>query len=200
MTLTYPLSLPYSRFVSSRFRLVPIVARNRVGSGASFAREIAPAYWQADLRTVPHNETEFGRWMAFFDALRGGSKSCLLFDPHRCFPIRHSGFTGTGTLAAISSIRQVSVSGLPGGFVLTAGDYIGFERGGRYSLHRVVQDSTAIGGMVSVAIEPPLPPHFVAGSLVRLNRPVGEFMIDSFDGERRAGKKPVSFSATSRVA
>jgi hypothetical protein len=200
MALTYPLALPFSRFVRTRFEIVPVVARNRIGSGATFAREIAPAFWRAGLTSAPHREDEFGRWLAFFDALRGGAKSFLLFDPHRCFPIAHSGFTGTGAIASISSPRQIGVSGLPGAFKLTAGDYIGFERSGRYSLHRVVADATASGGgAVSVSIEPALAPQFTAGSLVRLNRPVGEFMLDSYSAERRSGKKPVSFTATSRV-
>lgn len=200
MALAYPLTLPAARFVRSRFDIVPVVARNRIGSGASFAREIAPAFWQADLTTARLREDDFGRFVAKFDALRGGAKSFLLSDPRRCTPIAHPEFAGTASISSIASVRQVGVSGLPGGFKLTAGDYIGFERLGRYSLHRVVEDATASGGGVaSVNFEPALAPHFLVGSLVRLNRPVGEFMLDTFSAERQAGRNPVSFSATSRV-
>jgi hypothetical protein len=199
MALSYPLNLPFDRFVSTRFQIVPMVAKTRTGA-ASFAREIGPAYWVAEISTPPHTPEELYRWLAFFDALRGGAKSFLLYDGGRLAPLAHPTHTGTASLSVITNPRQVSISGLPGGFSLAAGDYLGFERSGRYSLHRVVQDSVASGGGVAaVSFEPPLSSHFVTGSLVRLNKPKGEFVLDSHDATRGLLPSSVSFSATSRA-
>jgi hypothetical protein len=199
MALSFPLALPFERFVSTRFRIVPLVAKTRTGA-ASFAREIGPAYWSAEVSTPPHTPEELYRWLAFFDALRGGAKSFLLFDAGRLAPFAHPTHTGTANLSAITNPRQVSINGLPAAFKMTAGDYIGFERTGRYSLHRVVQDATAsAGGVAAVSFEPPLAAHFQTGSLVRLNKPKGEFVLDSHEATRGLLPSPVSFSATSRA-
>jgi len=75
-----------------------------------------------------------------------------------------------------SNLRELRLTGLPSGYVLSAGDMLGFQYGSnpvRYALHRIAVDGTASSGGLTPFIEivPNLRPGAVAGLMVSLIRP-----------------------------
>lgn len=216
MAVTFPIQMPSDGFSVSRFRLVPVSTRNRTRGGATFGTTIGTSYWAISVTTWPMYRQEQGKWLAFFDVLRGNVKAMLLYNPGREYPSAYKNFDGlvkAGTStpftgqAALSSIsaNAVGLNGLPANFILSRGDLLGLVENNRYSLHRIVEDRVANGsGATSVfQIEPPIPGGlFTIAAAVDLYRPKVEAILDdgSISGdEETAEPKPISFSATSRA-
>ena len=69
----------------------------------------------------------------------------------------------------------MTLAGLPGGFVVTAGDMFAFTYGSsplRYALHRVVVGGVASSGGVGVVeVVPPIRPGYTLGVPVVIQRP-----------------------------
>lgn len=94
-------------------------------------------------------------------ALEEPGASFLIYDARKPYPI--SDPTGailgaaTPTIASLNANnRELTVSGLPAGYVLSKGDYIGWTYGAnptRYALHRIAVGGAANGSGVSPSIE-----------------------------------------------
>lgn len=216
MAITFPVQMPTNDFTVSRFRLVPVSTRNRLRSGATYGTTIGTAYWSISVTTWPMHRQEQGKWLAFFDVLRGNVKPMLLYNPGREYPAAYSSFAGmvkSGTStpftgqAALSSISATAVglNGLPANFILSRGDLLGLVQNNRYTLHRIVEDRIANASGVTTVfqVEPPIPTNFfTVAATVDLYRPKVEAILDdgSVSGdEETAEPKPISFSATSRA-
>lgn len=216
MAVTFPIQMPSDGFSVSRFRLVPVSTRNRLRSGATYGTTIGTAYWSISVTTWPMHRQEQGKWLAFFDVLRGNVKPMLLYNPGREYPAAYKNFEGlvragtstpfTGT-AALSSIsaNAVGLNQLPANFILSRGDLLGLVQNNRYSLHRIVEDRVANGSGTTTTfqVEPPIPTNFfTVAATVNLYRPKIEAILDdgSISGdEETAEPKPITFSATSRA-
>lgn len=216
MAVTFPIEMPTEGFSVARFRLVPVSTRNRLRSGATFGTTIGAAYWSISVTSWPMHKFEQGKWLAFLDVLRGNVKPMLLYNPGREYPAAYKNFIGmvrAGTSTpftgrcALSSISATSVglNQLPANFILARGDLLGLVQNGRYSLHRIVEDSVANGSGATTVfqVEPPIPiSFFTTAAAVDLYRPKVEAILDdgSISGdEETAEPKPISFSATSRA-
>jgi hypothetical protein len=73
-------------------------------------------------------------------------------------------------------MRELRITGLPVGYVLSAGDMLGFQYGSnpvRHALHRIVVGGTASSGGLTPMLEvvPNLRPGAAAGLTVSLVRP-----------------------------
>lgn len=216
MAITFPVQMPTSGFSVARFRLVPVSTRNRTRGGATYGTTIGTAYWTINITTWPLYKQDQGKWIAFFDSLRGNVKPMLLYNPGREYPAAYTSFAGmvkAGTAtpfagqAALSSISATSVglNGLPANFILSRGDLLGLVQNGKYTLHRIVEDRVANASGVTTVfqVEPPIPTNsFTVAAVVDLYRPKVEAILDdgSISGdEETAEPKPISFSATSRA-
>jgi hypothetical protein len=78
--------------------------------------------------------------------------------------------------------REMQVSGLPAGYVLSAGDYLSFSYGSspvRLALHRVVSGVTTVGTGITPLFEvmPAIKPGAVVGAAVNFYRPFCKAVI-----------------------
>lgn len=105
----------------------------------------------------------------------------LVHDPRHCGPALDPGGVILGAaepeiMAVESNAREMSLEGLPAGYGLRAGDWIGWQYGTnpvRYAMHRLLSDADADGsgetGLFSVT--PPIRPGDIVGAAVTLVRP-----------------------------
>jgi hypothetical protein len=121
-------------------------------------------------------------WRAFMAQLRGATRRFFGFDMKRPFPKQHPSFAGLtragggafdGTATAWSETltadgdSDIELTGLPAGFILSQGDYIGFRWAATeasvagliwHHVGRVVIAGIAdVSGVVTVTCEPPVP-------------------------------------------
>ncbi len=108
-------------------------------------------------------------------------------------------FDGTATLQTVTNTRQVTVSGLPAGFIINRGCNIGFRRSPLVrSLHMVTEAVTANGsGVAVVKFRFGLDPLFVpAGTTVDFEKPSCVMGLDpEFSAPKAWSSRRVSFSA-----
>jgi len=214
MALTYPLQMPTEYMQKTDFQLVDVVSVNRLRGGKALGTIMAPFYWAASMTTEKLTVRDHGRWDAFFDGLRGGTKSCLLYDTARIVPKSYTvnttmsragggAFDWTAPVTNFTDPRTVTMTTLPASFQLLCGDYVSFVKAGKYSLHRIVEDKAANGAgqMTELCFEPSISDTFLTGSTANFLRPKGEFILDggSINRQREDLPVPVSFKATSRV-
>ncbi len=78
----------------------------------------------------------------------------------------------TPSIASVAANnRDITLSGLPANYALSAGDLISWEYGGRYSLHRIVDGVVADGSGQAVIEVYPFAPDGSAGQSVTLANP-----------------------------
>jgi hypothetical protein len=100
-----------------------------------------------------------------------------------------------------SNLRELRLTGLPSGYVLSAGDMLGFQYGSspvRYALHRIVVGGTASSSGLTPMLElvPNLRPGAVAGMTVSLIRPARKARLlpePSYGSGRQALSRGASF-------
>lgn len=138
-------------------------------------------------------------WRAFFARLRGRIRRFYCGDPSRPFPLAYqngfAGLTRAGTATAFDGSATswsqainsagdalITLNGLPAGFTISTGDYIGWKWDAagaavgsfeRRTLARAVLPTTANGsGQALVTVEPPLNTALVpAGAVAHLDNP-----------------------------
>lgn len=171
--------------------------------------DVGPAVWRARYQTVALKSEWFGLWQAFIASLEGGQNSFLGYDarrriPRSCFGAGlPSGFSGACTLAAIAADRRsITLSGVPNGLLLMAGDYVSlsFTISGRASmaLVRVTEGATVAGGTVTLGVSPWVPFGITAGGAANLKYPGALFALDPAsvqEGANILGRKTLAFTA-----
>jgi len=84
-------------------------------------------------------------------------------------------------LAGVSSNNQsIQISGLPSGYVISPGDYVGWQNAdGTRALHRALQGATASGGGITpaFAVEGLVRPGTATGAAITLVRPTCRAII-----------------------
>ena len=177
MALVYPLALPTRPGLKlCDFRISRRQAVARPGSGAVQSLELADPLWAVNAETAVLKPAERGVWRAFFDALRGGSKTFLMYDTSRPYPLAYAeGFAGlviagtatpyvgAGLLTNVSG-TTLTISQLPTGFVISPGDYVGVPTATPRAVFRAsVNGAIASNLGVAVVDVEPVPPQDLAG-------------------------------------
>jgi hypothetical protein len=173
MTITFPRDFPLDGCFTEDCIFEPIYSqtRNITGGGSPDVADVAPMLWSGKWRTRVLTRAEFAVWDAWLDSLRGGLRY-FKGRPNRArwplaYPRGFAGllvsavqFTGSGTLTAIGAGRDtITVSALPVGFVLAAGDWLSIPVGSRQRLHKITEGGTASGGgAVDLTVEPIISP------------------------------------------
>ncbi|MAY32786.1 MAG: hypothetical protein CMM86_09295 [Rhodovulum sp.] len=139
----------------------------------------APPVWMARFETFPIIEAEADALEAQIMGLRGALVPFWCHTARRPVPLSVEAETapalGAPVVAGIGADRDaLSLSGLPAGFVLSAGDFVSVDLGAdRAALIRLVGSGVADGAGVTPAI--PVVPGVAAGVAVgmaaRLDRP-----------------------------
>lgn len=146
--------------------------------GEVLTADIGTALWtgQIDMQTLEHHEAAAVR--PVINVLRRAGTSFLVADATRPWPRLdpHGTLLGAATptiLAVGSSMREISIEGLPAGYQISRGDLISWTYGSsptRYALHECIGSATADGAGETALIEvtPPIRPGTVAGAAVAL--------------------------------
>ncbi|TDT94552.1 hypothetical protein DFO45_2302 [Azorhizobium sp. AG788] len=212
MSLTFPRSYPFAVLGLSSLVFTPsrVQVTSRARGGLVQGAETGRTLWSVQGQTPELNEDEFEEMQAFFDSLRGVLNTFMLYDPARIRPRAYPGsgwagvtramggaFDGTAFLS-LASAYSLSLTGLPLGYRIMAGDMLSWAWGSSRTLHRAVETVTASGGGVTVQVEPDIPPGSAVGATVKLEAADAVFKLT---GElpqprrRTVGGEPISFSA-----
>ena len=159
MALAFP--LPITGF----FNLLPIEQisfdcpeqnqESQTGKGERMSAELAPMLWTAEIKLGPMMMDETAQIDTLLDVLRAAGRMFFAYDPRRRGPLADPTGLILGAavpvIASMPNARDLTISGLPVGYQLSAGDYLAFDYGGRRALHRLVSGGVAsVGGVTPV--------------------------------------------------
>lgn len=151
------------------------------GGGDLLTADIGERLWQGEVTLGKITRAEDADAITLIDVIRAG-KPFLVFDVRRPGP--RDDLTGASLGSAAVTIhalpvnnRQVRLAGLPAGYTLQRGDYLGWDYGSapvRRALHKVVDVSVtadAAGTTPAFEILPNVREGAQLGAAVRLVRP-----------------------------
>lgn len=185
---------------------------SRLGDGSILKASLGAALWtgEATLPSGPHRlqseaEVRLARLM------RAG-ETLLVYDPRSNGPAADPGGAilgaSTPTIHTLDADnRRLRVQGLPVGYQLSVGDWIGWTYGGspvRYAAHRIETAAVADGSGLTplFAVEPFTRPGVTVGTAVNLIRPPIKAVLTGADygaGRARVSQGPTfSFIQTLR--
>lgn len=159
---------------------------SRTKGGDILTADNGARLWQGEITLGQITRSELATVRPMLTLLRGAGTSFLMNDPTRPYP--QSDPTGSllaGASPVISGLpnaRELSISGLPSGYVLSPDDMLGFSYASspmRRALHQVVTGGTAgTGGNLSmIEVTPPIRPGAAVGAAITLIRPVCKAVI-----------------------
>lgn len=185
MVLAYPLSrnqfmatLPIAKM---SFTLPERMQSNVTKGGERISADIGPRLWVGQVTLDVLEPAEAGPVQAMLDLLRASDASFLAYDVSRPGPYRdmHGVILGAST-PSIQTLpagnQTMSLTGLPPGYVLSAGDRLSFtytNGSTRYALHRILETvmADATGTTPAFQVLPAIRPGAVTGTAVTLIRP-----------------------------
>ena len=185
MPLTYPLS--YAQFLGAlrvaevTFRLSHPQEHTRLGDGTVISASLGASLWTGTIRLAQANHPRHAQMEALIALMDQPGATFLCHDPRQIGPASDpsGSILGSRTVTIHSvagNLRELRITGLPSGYVLSSGDMLSFQYGTnpiRYALHRVVVGAAAssIGLSPMLEVVPNLRPGAVAGLTVTLVRP-----------------------------
>lgn len=147
---------------------------NKTAGGLVISSERGARLWQGSIQMTPLPNADASEIDAKMAVLTGSGMSFLMYDSRAAYPRSDP----TGSILGASSVilntvnanlNDITLSGLPVGYVISPGDTLSFTYGSaptRYALHRVVSGGTAGGTGItgSIQVSPPLRTGYVAGT------------------------------------
>lgn len=208
--LSYPLSyaqlLGALRVEEVTFRLSHPQEHTRLGDGTVISASLGASLWTGSIRLAQANHPRHAEMEALIALMDQPGASFLCHDPRQIGPASDPAGAILGSSAptihtVAANLRELRITGLPVGYVLSAGDMLAFQYGSapvRYGLHRIVVGGTASSGGLTPLMEvvPNLRPGAVAGLPVLLIRPAckARLMPDpSYGAGRQALSRGASF-------
>ena len=186
MALAYPLSLAqfFDTLPVASVTMRPGDARSfsETGGGAQIAAQRGTRLWHGSVRIDLDRHSAISAIEARLALLEEPGASFLVYDRRKPWPSADPGGLGVqSSTVRIASLnannRELTLKGLPSGYVITAGDLMGWTYGAsplRYALHRVVTGATANGSGVTGSIEvtPFIRQGAAVDAIVSLGKPV----------------------------
>lgn len=174
MAIVFPRAIPDVPYTRADLRPNEQVAAARTHGGIGFRSEIGDPFWTVDLETKPLRMTIKDEVVAWALSLRGGLKSVLFRNPHRCTPKLHEAdptpAQDEGVIASVASGNVLIVDSVSASLMLSPGDWIGLQNT-HYHLAKVTDYSIALT-TATITVEPPPPDDLaVAGTIVRFVQP-----------------------------
>ena len=155
------------------------------GDGRMWSSQLSTPLWTSSYNLYSQTPAEARAINAKINALDGTSQTMFWADPYYSGPA--SGVTtglGNVTVASVRADRgAVALTGLPGSFEASAGDYLTIPYGsGRVYMGQLAEDGIAgAGGVLSQReIRPYLPFGIAAGATVQLVRPYFKAMVTDY--------------------
>ena len=208
--LSYPLS--YAQFLGAlrveevTFRLSHPQEHTLLGDGTVISASLGASLWTGTIKLAQANHPRHAQMEALIGLMDQPGATFLCHDPRYFGPANDpSGATlGSRTVtihSVASNLRELRLTGLPSGYVLSAGDMLGFQYGAnpvRHALHRIVVGGTASSSGLTPMLElvPKLRPGAAAGLTVSLIQPACKARLlpePSFGAGRQALSRGASF-------
>lgn len=207
------INIPDLPWATCDFNPISPASSNRMESRRTETMSFGTPYWTMSMTTHWLEEHLYGVFDAFTMKADARGKLLLAHDVSRPRPIAmDSGLPLSGTKAGGGAFNgdvtfsdvtgsTLSITGLPAGFIFTAGDYVEVRKSELVrSLHRIIEPVTAsAGGTATVEIMYGLDTqNFNAACTGHLETPSCVMMIDpgSVQAPKSWGNRSASFSAT----
>ncbi|MBY6091080.1 hypothetical protein [Maritimibacter alkaliphilus] len=195
MALTFPLStalffdlLPISRVT---FRLGAALTSSETGGGEVITHRIGARLWTGEITLDKDRHRELAAVEALIALLEEPGASFLLHDKRQVGPRADPDGTVLGAAEPLiadlaTDMSGLSLQGLPEGYSLSPGDYLGFSYGSaptRHALHRLVTGGTASasGTTPTLSVVPALRLGVAPGTPVQLVSPSCKARLSSAD-------------------
>jgi hypothetical protein len=192
MPLSFP--LPLSQFWGDRnhvggltFHLTGNTVAEISSGGEVFTSTRGTRLWTGQVSFARRSAREIRRTDAILSELREAGTSFLIFPLDAEYPQNDptGGLLGAATPTVsfvFANGAELSVAGLPAGYVLRQGDFLSFPYGAnpvRQALHQVVRDRTAdAGGTIQfLQLTPRIRPGLATGTVLTLVRPVCKAIV-----------------------
>lgn len=184
MPLIYPLAVADFADVlpiaSLSFHLPEQVVQSRTGKGEQLTADVGERLWTGRITLGRLTKAEAARPEVLVDLVRQAGRSFLIYDHHRTNPRLDPtgailGSSAVTILALGGDARELSLTGLPAGYTLSAGDHLSFSYGSLQALHRIVDTSVVANGSGQTPlfeVIPAIRPGAVAGAAVQLRKAV----------------------------
>jgi len=158
---------------------------SRSAGAQTQAKDLGSPLWRASFATAPAHFRDAAAIEAALISLNGSAGSFLGHDVRRPFPAAYADgvFDDTAVIDELDTgdAFRIRLGGLPQGFTLTPGDYLGFSYGSRPSraLHTVtVGGAAGSQGKVWLTVFPWIRAGAAAGTPVTLKRPPCEMILE----------------------
>lgn len=189
MALSFPYALDFLAKCLTGERVPLLLKRfdeiSGSGDGRMWSSQLSTPLWTSSYNLYSQTPAEARAINAKINALDGTSQTMFWADPYYSGPA--SGVTtglGNVTVASVRADRgAVALTGLPGSFEASAGDYLTIPYGsGRVYMGQLAEDGVAgAGGVLSQReIRPYLPFGIAAGATVQLVRPYFKAMVTDY--------------------
>ena len=178
MTITYPLDLlPGFPGWTPGFSLKWRQEQSTQASGRILVKDMGSPLWTLRAVSKVLSPNNLDLWRARLTSLENGLQTFKAYPMSRCYPILYPhgswptgvAFSGACQLASIDASRKViSLSGLPAGFKLSAGDYVSVSG----DLHQVMEPATAAAGITGFfEVRPHIWPGVTAPKAATVKQP-----------------------------
>ena len=177
------------KIASVQWSLALAMAETTTRGGAVIRTGIGAALWTGRASLAPAYHRDAAAVEALLAELTQPGQSVLAYDPRyngpRMDPAGVILGAATPTIHTLNpDNRRMRVAGLPAGYVLSAGDYIGWQYGAnpvRYALHRVTGAATASGAGLTplFSVTPHIRTGASVGAAVALVRPVCKCLVSA---------------------
>lgn len=185
MALSFPLSTAqfFDLLPIRAFRMKPADNRtsSETGGGEFISAGRGQRLWQGEVTLDLDIHAQIAGLDAKLSLLEEAGASFLMYDPRKPYPSADpDGSILSGSSPVIAELennnQQMRISSLPGGYVITPGDLVGWTYGSnpvRYALHRVVVGGTADGSGLTpkLQVTPFIAPGAQLNAAVTLIRP-----------------------------
>jgi len=178
-----------------------------LGDGTVISASLGASLWTGTIRLAQANHPRHAQMEAMLALMDQPGASFLCHDPRYVGPASDptGSILGSRTVTihtVASNMRELRITGLPSGYVLSSGDMLAFQYGSspvRHALHRIVVGGTASGTGLSPLLElvPNLRAGAVAGLVVSLIRPACKARLlpePTYGSGRQALSRGASFT------
>ncbi|UFZ05452.1 hypothetical protein LQG66_03810 [Bradyrhizobium ontarionense] len=184
MSITYPRTdILTAVGFSPPFAFEPMQRQeqSRVALGKTFVKDLGPALWTATYTTEELINDAVVDYQAMLASLDGAIGTFEAWDIRRPWPrLYRTGAAANGTIASVNSNNKaLALVGLNAGQVVSRGDYLSFDYGGKRALHQAMETATANGSGAAPQFEvrPYIRAGWSAGAVVNLKAPRGVFAL-----------------------
>lgn len=192
---------------SAKFWLPESRTMESTEGGDIFTADRGPRLWQAEFTLSQGQHDEIDDREARLAMLAQAGRSFFAYDPRRTGPKADPTGSILGAsspvIGAATTARDLQITGLPAGYQISRGDYIGFSYGSnptRYALHRAVTAPVADGlGVATVEVTPNIRAGWAAGATVDLVQPVCKMILVPGSYNPGAGAGVITAGASFRA-